>query len=234
LLLQVIKAILFWFVERKEEHQVMLMAPTGTAAALIGGLTYHSVLGFTENGDIGGDSLLKSLSKVSDHLCYVDFTLIDKCSMIPCSSLYHISLQMGQALKNLLNPFGGMNVILTGDPGQLPPLGGSYPLYSHAVSGCSNKHQPYKEQIDSMGKAVWHSFTTVVLLTENIRQKSASLEDIVFCTALENMCSINICNLNSLHMQQLYQLSQVSPTTYSLNIWCFILIPFDKGLFNLF
>jgi hypothetical protein len=183
---QVINAIVFWFVERQEEHRVMLMAPTGSAAALIGGSTYHSVLGFTSNGEIGGDTSMKTLAKVSDRLRFVDYTFIDECSMIPCIGLYRISLQMGRALNNTLDPCGGMNVVMAGDYGQLQPPGGSS-LYSRAVSGCSNSRRPYKEQIESMGKAVWHGFTTVVLLTENLRQKGLSLEDKAFRVALENM-----------------------------------------------
>jgi hypothetical protein len=77
--------------------------------------------------------------------------------------------------------------VVSGDFGQLQPPGRGKPLYSHTVSGCSNSRCLYKEQIESMGKAVWHSFTTVVLLTENLRQKGLSLEDKVFCVALENM-----------------------------------------------
>jgi RecG-like helicase len=65
---QVIKVIVLWFVERQEEHQVMLMAPTGSAAALIGGSTYHSILRFTNNSEIGRDTSMKTLAKVSDQL----------------------------------------------------------------------------------------------------------------------------------------------------------------------
>ena len=43
---QVIKALLYFFAERKESYRFMCLAPTGSAAALIGGSTYHSMLGF--------------------------------------------------------------------------------------------------------------------------------------------------------------------------------------------
>ena len=45
---QVIKALMELFKRREEEYRFQCMAPTGTAAALIGGSTYHSVLGISQ------------------------------------------------------------------------------------------------------------------------------------------------------------------------------------------
>ena len=45
---QVIKALTYFFAERQENYRFMCMAPTGSAAALIGGSTYHSMLGFSK------------------------------------------------------------------------------------------------------------------------------------------------------------------------------------------
>ncbi|KAF8587665.1 hypothetical protein K439DRAFT_1318048, partial [Ramaria rubella] len=42
---QVIKDLAYFFEERNEPHQFQLVAPTGAASALIGGTTYHSLLG---------------------------------------------------------------------------------------------------------------------------------------------------------------------------------------------
>ena len=44
---QVIKALMHFFNERNEGYRFMCMAPTGAAAALISGSTYHHILGFT-------------------------------------------------------------------------------------------------------------------------------------------------------------------------------------------
>ena len=42
--LRVIKALVSFFEKRKEGHQILLLAPTGSAASLISGYTYHSAL----------------------------------------------------------------------------------------------------------------------------------------------------------------------------------------------
>jgi len=42
---QVIKALMNFFTSRNESHRFVVLAPTGTAAALLHGSTYHSILG---------------------------------------------------------------------------------------------------------------------------------------------------------------------------------------------
>ena len=42
---QVIKALIALFDQRNEAHRIMILAPTGSAAALLNGSTYHSALG---------------------------------------------------------------------------------------------------------------------------------------------------------------------------------------------
>jgi len=41
---QVLKALIEFFKERGESHRIIILAPTGSAAALLNGSTYHSVL----------------------------------------------------------------------------------------------------------------------------------------------------------------------------------------------
>jgi primosomal protein N' len=49
---QVIKALSSFFEGRKEAHRFIIVAPTGTAAALLGGSTYHSMFGINERMNI--------------------------------------------------------------------------------------------------------------------------------------------------------------------------------------
>ncbi|EIM79210.1 uncharacterized protein STEHIDRAFT_69756, partial [Stereum hirsutum FP-91666 SS1] len=76
--------------------------------------------------------------------------------------------------------FGGRNVVASGDFAQLPPSSAGYPLYSHAVGSTIHKVNSVQLQRTSMGKALWHTFTTVVLLTQNMRQQGSSEEDLYF------------------------------------------------------
>ena len=48
---QVLKALIDFFEERNESHHIMILAPTGSAAALLNGSTYHSVLGIGSEGN---------------------------------------------------------------------------------------------------------------------------------------------------------------------------------------
>jgi hypothetical protein len=52
---QVIKALIYFFGQKKEDHRFTVLAPTGTAAALLNGSTYHKVLGIYRKNDVGLD-----------------------------------------------------------------------------------------------------------------------------------------------------------------------------------
>ncbi|RPD55788.1 hypothetical protein L227DRAFT_509559, partial [Lentinus tigrinus ALCF2SS1-6] len=88
---QVIKALTHFFSERKESYRFMCMAPTGSAAALIGGSTYHSMLGFRTKD---GSESLSTLMQVRAKLQNVEYIFLDEVSMVDCSSLYKICAKM--------------------------------------------------------------------------------------------------------------------------------------------
>jgi hypothetical protein len=49
--------------------------------------------------------------------------IVDECSMLRQKELYWIDERLKQIMRNG-HPFGGMAVILSGDPGQIPPVQG--------------------------------------------------------------------------------------------------------------
>ncbi|KDQ34011.1 hypothetical protein PLEOSDRAFT_1074087 [Pleurotus ostreatus PC15] len=77
-------------------------------------------------------------------------------------------------------------MIFAGDFAQLPPpIGGeNVSLYSHLIGRSLGK---LKQQEEAFGKALWHQVVTVVILRQNMRQKTQSEDDAQFRTALENM-----------------------------------------------
>ena len=83
-------------------------------------------------------------------------------------------------------PFGGFNMIFSGDFAQLPPaIGGeSVALYTRTAG---LNHTTARDQEMALGKALWHQITTVVILRQNMRQKNQMQRDAKFRTALENM-----------------------------------------------
>jgi hypothetical protein len=106
--------------------------------------------------------------------------------MISCHELYSISARLAQISGTHDTAFGSMNVILAGDFAQLPPVFGSS-LYDGNVEKFINARMSMRDQETVIGKILWHQITTVMILKENMRQRSQSEEDERLRTALENM-----------------------------------------------
>ena len=177
---QVIKALTNFFVQRKEAHRFIVVAPTGTAAALLGGSTYHSMFGIN---DRSGTS---RVGHVKAKLAGVEYVFFDEVSMLSARDLYRINLQLANVFNKADIPFGGLNMTFSGDFAQLPPaIGGEHvSLYSRSIGVIATD---LKSQEESVGKALWHQITTVVILRVNMRQKKQSPDDAKLRTALENM-----------------------------------------------
>jgi len=113
---QVLKALVEFFKERNELHCIIINAPTGFAAALLNGSTYHSVL------NIGSDQAkndVTSQSNFCEHLDGVNYIFLDEISMVACHELYQISASLAKARNMTETPFGGLNKV--GDTRNQPP-----------------------------------------------------------------------------------------------------------------
>ena len=177
---QVIKALSSFFESRHEAHRFVIVAPTGTAAALLGGSTYHSMFGINDrmsNNKIG---------QIKAKLNGVDYVFFDEVSMLSARDMYRINAQLAKVFGISDVPFGGLNMVFCGDFAQLPPaIGGEYvSLYSRTIGAFATDK---KSQEEAIGKALWHQITRVVILRQNMRQKKQSPEDASLRTALENM-----------------------------------------------
>ncbi|EPS92922.1 hypothetical protein FOMPIDRAFT_1101569, partial [Fomitopsis schrenkii] len=87
---QVIKTLIHFFNTRNEGYRFICMARTGSAASLISGSTYHSMLGFSKYGESSDNSL----RDVRDHVNDVDYMFIDEISMVDCNHFYDISARL--------------------------------------------------------------------------------------------------------------------------------------------
>jgi hypothetical protein len=179
---QVIKALTEFFNQKKESHRLVIVAPTGSVAALLGGSTYHYMFGISQ--DHASSTI--QIAQVKTRLQGVDYVFMGEVSMLCCCNMYLISARLAQIMNNPESPFGGINMIFAGDFAQLPPaIGGeNASLYSQTV-GLNAKSIHAQES--AMGKALWHQMTNVVILHQNMRQKNESAEDTKFHTALSNM-----------------------------------------------
>jgi len=180
---QVIKALIHFFNTRNKSHQFLVLAPTASAAALLNGSTYHSILGINQRNSTSA----KSLAQIRVNLEGVNYIFLDEVSMVSCRDIYKISAQCAKALNEYNKPFGGLYFIFSGDFAQLPPAMSGAPLYSGNVDTQICSSQSLEQQEAAIGKALWHQVTTVVILRQNMRQKSQTKEDSMLRTALENM-----------------------------------------------
>ena len=177
---QVIKVLSTFFEAKNESHRFIIVAPTGTAAALLGGSTYHSIFGINDHMS------LSKIGKVKAKLNGVEYVFFDEVSMLSARDLYRINAQLAKVFDIAKIPFGGLNMVFSGDFAQLPPaIGGEHvSLYSRTIGTISTDN---KSQEEAIGKALWHQITTVVILRQNMRQSQQSAEDTMMQTALENL-----------------------------------------------
>jgi len=182
---QIIQCLTEFFALRQQNHRLIITAPTGSAAALIGGSTYHSVLGIIPGQNYINET---ALAKVKSRLQGVDYIFLDEISMVDLTSLYKISAHLCKAMGEQDKPFGGLNVIVAGDFAQLAPPGqGSKSLYNGDVGTSVSTATNPRGQKNILGKVLWHHFTTVVLLRQNMRQNTSSESDNRFRTMLGNL-----------------------------------------------
>ena len=181
---QVLKALMELFKRKNESHRFIIVAPTGSAAALLGGSTYHYMFGINDFTSIKSANL--QLAEVKQRLRGVDYIFMDEVLMLSCKDLYRISERLAKVMNNVEEPFGGQNMIFAGDFAQLPPAIGQEhaSLYSRTVG---SNPRSLRDQESAIGKALWHQITTVVILRQNMRQKTQTPDDERLREALSNM-----------------------------------------------
>lgn len=99
---------------------IAVCAPTGVAALNVGGQTIHSLLrlptGVIADHDLDQPSELKKM------LSSIDTLVIDEISMVSADLMDAIDRALRQARGKKHDPFGGAQIIMFGDPYQLPPV----------------------------------------------------------------------------------------------------------------
>ena len=99
---------------------IAVCAPTGVAALNVGGQTIHSLLrlptGIIADHDLDQPSELKKM------LAAIDTLVIDEISMVSADLMDAIDRALRQARGKKHDPFGGAQIIMFGDPYQLPPV----------------------------------------------------------------------------------------------------------------
>ena len=104
------------------EKQLVISAPTGVAALNVGGQTIHSLfrlpIGVIADHEIEQGAELRKL------LNTIDTLVIDEVSMVNADLMDAIDRALRQARQRAAEPFGGVQLVLFGDPYQLAPVPG--------------------------------------------------------------------------------------------------------------
>jgi ATP-dependent exoDNAse (exonuclease V) alpha subunit len=143
------------------EKQLVISAPTGVAALNVGGQTIHSLfrlpIGVIADHDIEQNGDVRKL------LNTIDTLVIDEVSMVNADLMDAIDRSLRQARQRPLEAFGGVQVVLFGDPYQLAP-----------VPGDADERAYFTDTYRSMwffDARVWHETELeIVELTEVHRQ----------------------------------------------------------------
>ncbi|MET0989967.1 MAG: DEAD/DEAH box helicase [Glaciihabitans sp.] len=102
--------------------QVVIAAPTGVAALNVGGQTIHSL--FRLPIGVIADHPIEQAAELRKLLNTIDTLVIDEVSMVNADLLDAIDRSLRQARQKPREPFGGVQVVLFGDPYQLAPVPG--------------------------------------------------------------------------------------------------------------
>ena len=157
-----INAIRQTFAQRGKLHSLRVTAPTGIAAANISGSTIYSLLSLLNENLTGS-----RLNFLQNSLRDVEVIIIDEYSFLSIPVFDSLDRQLRKIFPiHADSPFGGVNIILCGDPAQLAPVHGQ-PVY--AGQDCIPP-QPTR----------FHLFQTVIELDQPFRQTGSDRTQIRF------------------------------------------------------
>ena len=109
-----INEIVSW--SKKNNKIVALTASTGIAASLIGGTTLHHWAGI----GLGNRKFVTDAAR--ETICITDILIVDEVSMLDHNYLERVNFMVKKIRKDK-RVFGGVQLVFTGDFGQLPPVG---------------------------------------------------------------------------------------------------------------
>ncbi len=99
-------------------RKVKRAAPTAKAAYLINGETCHALFGILVNNESKSQDIsAPALRALQEAFQGIEFVIIDEYSMQLQTMLSRIDIRLRQITLKKSQYFGGLSVILTGDPG---------------------------------------------------------------------------------------------------------------------
>ncbi len=114
------KTTFLHYIQNHVKKNFVVVAPTGVAAIIVGGMTIHSFFGMPLD-PITQDTQFNINKDKWILLTHVDTIIVDEVSMVRCDIVDGIDRIFQKAMKNNL-PFGGKQIIFSGDLYQLEPV----------------------------------------------------------------------------------------------------------------
>ncbi|CAB4016552.1 ATP-dependent DNA helicase PIF1 [Paramuricea clavata] len=151
------------------QSKCAVAATTGKAAYNIRVVTVHSLLKLHIESRGNKDLTGKSLCRLQESVNNIGYIIIDEYSMLGQVTFGWIDKHCKQATGSNDKVFGRKSLILSGDPGQLPPVADK-PLY----------HARPSNSVGEQGYQAYHMFDKVVKLTVNQRMQGMTSEQVQF------------------------------------------------------
>lgn len=157
------------YIKTNKKDKIYLCSTTGISAYNIGGITIHSFMGIG-TGEMDVEALIRKVSrkkKYRDRIIMTDVLVIDEVSMLS-GELFEKLNRICQAIRKSSQFFGGIQIILTGDPSQL------IPVFNRNIEFTKGEKQDTRLIIESPEfiKEFNKENDNVIILTENFRQKN--------------------------------------------------------------
>jgi len=131
------KSHLLKFLKTNSKKQIVVCAPTGVAALNVGGQTIHSFFKIPPN--FVNPEEVKLNHKVAELLRHVEVLVLDEVSMVRAEMIDIIDHLLKQA-REPFTPFGGVQLVMFGDPYQLPPIVNSRELQEYFAKNHGGFH----------------------------------------------------------------------------------------------
>lgn len=186
------KSYLIWAItkgltELAQQHgkpsPVIRVAPTGIAAFNISGSTLHQTFILPKTGFAKlkpGPQLTQFQVRLKD----CQYVIFDEKSMIGRCMFGMVESRLREIFPEHDGMFGGRNILLFGDFGQLPPVGDSALFNSQVVEGRGSA-----TALINRGRASYLSLKESITLERVMRQQGEDPETIRFREVLHDLCT---------------------------------------------
>jgi len=150
-------------IDSLQHKNIGITSTTGISAILIKGATLHSFLGIglgVNSTEVLHGSIMKR-KQIRDRWQKLEILVIDEISMLT-AALFDKLEELARLIRDSVLPFGGIQLILSGDFCQLPPI------------GVMNGREQFCFESESWPHCIGQD--NVILLTEIIRQKDKQFQ----------------------------------------------------------